>query len=264
MVSSCSQKPAASPASSSPRSPTATPRSPMSSAAASPPPAPMTTIAPAVSPASGVLLCRDAWGARPPRSGGTPQVPSRLTIHHSAVVLGNNSNAPGRIREDQRYHQDTQGWIDIAYHVGVDRNGNIYELRNAELVGDTATTYDPTGHFLVLCEGDFDKEEVTERTSQRNRSRMRLGRSTLRHSDRDAGWPPGFRGDLLPGREPLCPRRVRRSQAPRRGPRRRRPRRSAAVLWARGHRHRRGYRGWPSLADVGSQPAIACSSAARS
>ncbi len=122
----------------------------------------MTTIAPAVSPASGVLLCRDAWGARPPRSGGTPQVPSRLTIHHSAVVLGNNSNAPGRIREDQRYHQDTQGWIDIAYHVGVDRNGNIYELRNAELVGDTATSYDPTGHFLVLCEGNFDEEEVTE------------------------------------------------------------------------------------------------------
>lgn len=27
---------------------------------------------------------------------------------------------------------------------------------------DTAMSYDPTGHFLVLCEGDFDKEEVTE------------------------------------------------------------------------------------------------------
>jgi hypothetical protein len=85
-----------------------------------------------------------------------------MTIHHSAVVLGDNSNAPERFRQDQRYHQDSQGWVDIAYHVGVDRNGNIYELRNPEIVGDTATTYDPTGHFLVLCEGDFDKEEVTE------------------------------------------------------------------------------------------------------
>ncbi|WP_457148245.1 peptidoglycan recognition protein family protein [Mycobacterium sp. URHB0021] len=85
-----------------------------------------------------------------------------MTIHHTAVFLGDNSNAPGRIRADQRYHQDSQGWIDIAYHIGVDRNGNIYELRNPELVGDTATNYDPTGHFLVVCEGNFDEEDVTE------------------------------------------------------------------------------------------------------
>ena len=111
---------------------------------------------------SPAMLCRDAWGARPARPGGTPQVPNRMTIHHSAVVLGVNSNAPGRIRADQRYHQDSKGWIDIAYHVGVDRNGNIYELRDPGLVGDTATTYDPTGHFLVLCEGDYDQETVTE------------------------------------------------------------------------------------------------------
>jgi hypothetical protein len=108
------------------------------------------------------MLCRDAWGARPPRPGGTPQIPSQITVHHSAVVLGDNSNAPGRIRADQRYHQDSKGWIDIAYHVGVDRNGNIYQLRDPELVGDTATTYDPTDHLLILCEGDFDQESVTE------------------------------------------------------------------------------------------------------
>ncbi len=44
----------------------------------------------------------------------------------------------------------------------VDRNGNLYELRNPELAGDTATDYDTTGHFLVLCEGDFDQEAVSE------------------------------------------------------------------------------------------------------
>jgi hypothetical protein len=85
-----------------------------------------------------------------------------MTLHHEAVVLGDNRNAPGRFRQDQRYHQDQLGWIDIAYHVGVDRNGNIYELRSTKLVGDTATDYDTTGHFLVLCEGDFDKEVVSE------------------------------------------------------------------------------------------------------
>jgi hypothetical protein len=129
---------------------------------ASPPPAPMTTSAPAVSPASRLVLCRDAWSANPPHPGGTPHTLTRMTIHHTAAVLGDNSNAPARLRQHQHYHQDTQGWIDIAYHISVDRHGNIYELRQPELVGDTATSYDPTGHFLVVCEGNFDEEPVTE------------------------------------------------------------------------------------------------------
>ncbi|OBI82187.1 N-acetylmuramoyl-L-alanine amidase [Mycobacterium sp. E740] len=108
------------------------------------------------------MLCRDAWGAQPPRPGGTPQTPVRMTIHHTAVTLGDNANAPARLRQHQHYHQDTHGWIDIAYHLSVDRNGNIYELRKPELVGDTATNYDPTGHFLVVCEGNFDEEQISE------------------------------------------------------------------------------------------------------
>ncbi len=85
-----------------------------------------------------------------------------MTIHHTAVVLGDNANAPARLRQHQRYHQDSQGWIDIAYHFSVDRNGNIYQLRDPALVGDTATSYDPTGHFLVVCEGNFEEEDVSE------------------------------------------------------------------------------------------------------
>ncbi|MEB4210099.1 peptidoglycan recognition family protein [Mycobacterium sp. 94-17] len=108
------------------------------------------------------MLCRDAWGARPARAGGKRHTITRMTLHHEAVVLGENRNAPNHLRQDQRYHQDQHGWIDIAYHVGVDRNGNIYELRSTEIAGDTATDYDTTGHFLVLCEGDFDQEAVPE------------------------------------------------------------------------------------------------------
>jgi hypothetical protein len=85
-----------------------------------------------------------------------------MTLHHEAVVLGDNRNAPERLRKDQLYHQDQKGWIDIAYHVAVDRKGNLYELRNTGLAGDTATDYDTTGHFLVLCVGDFDQEAVSE------------------------------------------------------------------------------------------------------
>jgi hypothetical protein len=111
---------------------------------------------------SAMLICRDAWGARPARPGGKRHTITRMTLHHEAVVLGDNRNAPGRLRQDQRYHQDQKGWIDIAYHVAVDRNGNLYELRNTDIAGDTATDYDTTGHFLVLCLGDFDQEAVSE------------------------------------------------------------------------------------------------------
>lgn len=112
--------------------------------------------------ASGVMLCRDAWHAQPARPGGVVHKLSQMTIHHTGVVLGDNRKAPGRLLQHQKLHQGERGWVDIAYHVGVDRNGNIYELRQPDLVGDTATEYDPTGHFLVLCEGDFDQEAVSE------------------------------------------------------------------------------------------------------
>ncbi|WIM88025.1 N-acetylmuramoyl-L-alanine amidase [Candidatus Mycobacterium wuenschmannii] len=113
------------------------------------------------SAAAATLLCREAWGALPARPGGKRHTITRMTLHHEAVVLGDNRHAPERLRKDQRYHLD-KGWIDIAYHLAVDRRGNLYELRSTELVGDTATDYDTTGHFLVLCEGDFDRESVPE------------------------------------------------------------------------------------------------------
>ncbi|WP_234810693.1 N-acetylmuramoyl-L-alanine amidase [Mycolicibacterium fallax] len=124
------------------------------------PPQPVT-----VAPKAGTqaeMLCRSAWGAMPPHPGGQPHTITRMTLHHTAAVLGDNSNAPGRLRQHQRFHQGERGWIDIAYHVGIDRNGNIYELRDWHLSGDTATNYNPAGHFLVLCEGDFDQEQTSE------------------------------------------------------------------------------------------------------
>jgi hypothetical protein len=133
--------------------------SPTVTAGPAPPPA---TPMPTATAVSHDLLCREAWGALPPREGGTRHTINRMTLHHTGVALGDNQNAPARLRQHQRLHQDGNGWIDIAYHMSVDRNGDIYQLRDYNLVGDTATEYDPTGHFLVLCEGDFDQEEVTD------------------------------------------------------------------------------------------------------
>lgn len=111
---------------------------------------------------SGVMLCRAAWGARPALPGGRPQTVTRMTLHHSAVALPDNRGIIARLQQHQRYHQDDKGWVDIAYHAAVDRDGNIYQLRDYNIAGDTATDYDTTGHYLVLAEGNFDEEAVSE------------------------------------------------------------------------------------------------------
>jgi hypothetical protein len=111
---------------------------------------------------SGAILCRSAWGARAALPGGRPHTVTRMTIHHSAVPLPDNREIIARLQQHQRFHQDDRGWVDIAYHAAVDRDGNIFQLRDTAIAGDTATDYDTTGHFLVLCEGNFDDETVSE------------------------------------------------------------------------------------------------------
>jgi hypothetical protein len=108
-----------------------------------------------------LVVCPEAWGALPVAGEFKTHTIERLTVHHTAVALGDNRNAPARARQHQRYHQEL-GWSDLAYHYLVDANGNIYEGRPVDAVGDTATEYDPTGHFLVCCEGDFNQETITD------------------------------------------------------------------------------------------------------
>jgi hypothetical protein len=103
------------------------------------------------------MICRKAWGARPPSGEFHRHRIRRLTVHHSAVALRNNRNAPERFRDHQASHQ-ARGWPDIAYHILIDRNGHAYEGRPMWARGDTATDYRTRGHLLVLCEGNFDSQ----------------------------------------------------------------------------------------------------------
>ena len=103
------------------------------------------------------VLCRRAWGASKPTGEFERHRIKRMTVHHSAVVLSDNRDAPAHIRSHQRSHQ-ARGWPDIAYHLVIDRNGNVYEGRPLWAVPDTATDYDPTGHFTVMCEGNFQEQ----------------------------------------------------------------------------------------------------------
>lgn len=107
------------------------------------------------------VICREAWGALPISGEFIAHTIEHITIHHTAVVLDDNAAAPGRVRQHQSFHQSL-GWPDLAYHFIIDAAGNIYEGRPTDAVGDTGTDYDPTGHLLVCCEGDFDRQEVPD------------------------------------------------------------------------------------------------------
>ena len=106
-----------------------------------------------------VLHCRDSWGARPPAGPGVAHVVERLTVHHSAVALTDNRRATAQLRSFQREHLSS-GFSDIAYHWLIDLEGNVYEGRDPDTVGETYTQYDPSGHFLVCLLGHFDDQPI--------------------------------------------------------------------------------------------------------
>ena len=106
------------------------------------------------------VICKEAWGAKSVAGDFTPHTIEHITVHHTAVALASNIEAPARARQHQSYHQDL-GWPDLAYHYLIDANGHVYEGRPVDAVGDTATDYDPTGHLLICCEGDFSNQQIT-------------------------------------------------------------------------------------------------------
>lgn len=119
-----------------------------------------TTTSTTLAPVRIEALCRDSWGARAATAAFNEHTIERMTVHHTARLLRRNSDAPRAIRGHQDFHQIDRGWPDIAYHFMVDLEGNVYECRPTDAVGDTGTNYDPTGHFLVCCEGDFNQQEL--------------------------------------------------------------------------------------------------------
>lgn len=106
------------------------------------------------------VICRAAWGAKPPSGKFKHHKIERVTIHHSGVVLAQNRDAPAALRGAQAYHQGS-GFPDIAYHFMIDRHGHIYKGRPRWARGDTFTEYPTKGHLLLMCEGNFEEQDIS-------------------------------------------------------------------------------------------------------
>ncbi|MGF1667643.1 MAG: peptidoglycan recognition family protein [Acidimicrobiia bacterium] len=154
-----------------PSTSTFAPVAPETAATMAPPPQTSPTIAPVAVPdpttpttvpaRSFQVICRDAWGARPAGNAMVAHTLQRLTLHHTAARLDSSADAPARARSHQAFHQG-EGFADLAYHFLVDASGNILEGRPIGYAGETFTEYDPAGHFLVCCEGNYDSQEPTD------------------------------------------------------------------------------------------------------
>ncbi len=106
------------------------------------------------------VVPREDWGAREAQTNRMiPHTIERLTVHHAGTQSG--TTGPPQIRGWQNWHMSGQGWPDLAYHLVIGIDGTVYEGRDPAYRGDTGTTYDTTGHFLVVVEGNFDVDRPT-------------------------------------------------------------------------------------------------------
>jgi hypothetical protein len=121
-------------------------------------------------PAELQFVSRESWGARPPVLPMRAHVPVRLTIHHTATPQDFTRDVGAKLRGLQAFSQRDDSlssgrkkpaWPDVPYHYYVAVDGSVGEGRDWHYAGDSNTPYDPTGHLLVVVEGNFQKDSLT-------------------------------------------------------------------------------------------------------
>jgi hypothetical protein len=117
------------------------------------------------------ILTRAQWGAVAPVLPLKNHVPQKITIHHTATNQNLSRTLEDNLKALQKFSMDRsplsdgrvkEPWADIPYHFYIDVRGQIGEGRQLQFVGDSNTPYDPTGHALIVLEGNFQTEKVTE------------------------------------------------------------------------------------------------------
>lgn len=94
------------------------------------------------------------------------RIPHRIThvtLHHTgdARPLMPGEDARVRLRNLQAWGAAERNWWDVPYHFLLDLEGRIHEGRDYRFMGETNTTYDPGGHFLISIIGNYSRQEPT-------------------------------------------------------------------------------------------------------
>ncbi len=94
------------------------------------------------------------------------RIPHRIThvtLHHigSPQPLRPEDDPVASLRGLQSWGAAARNWWDVPYHFLLDLDGRIYEGRDFRFMGETNTTYDPGGHFLISVIGNYERQEPT-------------------------------------------------------------------------------------------------------
>jgi hypothetical protein len=90
-----------------------------------------------------------------------PHTITHVTLHHtgSAEPLRTGDDPVQRLRALQAWGARERNWWDLPYHYLIDLDGNVYEGRNWRYMGETNTTYNPAGHFLISVIGNYEIQQ---------------------------------------------------------------------------------------------------------
>lgn len=118
-----------------------------------------------------VIVSRNEWNAKVPVGEAKQHSIRFITIHHTASLQKKGTVIEKKMQSLQNFSQSKSQlasgkmkpvWFDVPYHYYVAVDGKIAEGREVQFVGDTNTDYDPTGHALIVLEGDFQTENPSE------------------------------------------------------------------------------------------------------
>ena len=118
------------------------------------------------------ILTREEWNAQPPKETVRRHIPKYITIHHTGTFQNPDKSATEKLQALQKFSY-TEGvlgdgvtpkkpWPDVPYHFYIAADGSVVEGRELQYEGDSNTDYDLTGHALVVVEGNFEKEKITD------------------------------------------------------------------------------------------------------
>ncbi len=88
---------------------------------------------------------------------------THVTLHHtgSAEPLQPHEDPVQKLRGLQSWGATARNWWDVPYHYLLDLEGRVYEGRDWHFMGETNTTYNPQGHFLISVIGNYERQEAT-------------------------------------------------------------------------------------------------------
>ncbi|MBO6793831.1 MAG: N-acetylmuramoyl-L-alanine amidase [Balneolaceae bacterium] len=108
------------------------------------------------------LIERSEWGSTDSLIESNRHTISYITIHHGGEIFDDDKNVYSYLKNLQSWSRSARGWMDVPYHYIIDRKGNIFEGRPLDYRGDTNTSYDPTGHALIVLLGNFEEQELRD------------------------------------------------------------------------------------------------------